>query len=53
MQAMHGCTTEVALGPDRGLPRTCAVRCDFLTLTFKTKLTQFVGWIMNLRFTPT
>ena len=38
-----GLTTEVVLGPDDGLPRTCAVRCDFLTLMFKTKLTHFVG----------
>jgi mRNA interferase MazF len=38
-----GLTTEVVLGPDDGLPRTCALRCDFLTLMFKTKLTRFVG----------
>jgi mRNA interferase MazF len=38
-----GLATEVVLGPDDGLPRTCAVRCDFLTLMFKTKLTHFVG----------
>ncbi|OFV87084.1 MAG: hypothetical protein A3J75_01420 [Acidobacteria bacterium RBG_16_68_9] len=38
-----GLTTEVVLGPDDGLPRTCALRCDFLTLMFKAKLTHFVG----------
>ena len=38
-----GLTTEVVLGPDDGLPRTSAVRCDFLTLMFKSRLTQFVG----------
>jgi mRNA interferase MazF len=38
-----GLTTEVVLGPDEGLPRTSAVRCDFLTLMFKTRLTQFVA----------
>lgn len=38
-----GLITEVVLGPEDGLPRTCAVRCDFLTLMFKTKLTHFVG----------
>ena len=38
-----GLTTEVVLGPDEGLPRTSAVRCDFLTLMFKAKLTQFVS----------
>jgi hypothetical protein len=36
-------TTEVVLGPDDGLPRTSAVRCDFLTLMFKRKLTHFVS----------
>ena len=38
-----GLTTEVELGPEDGLPRTSALRCDFLTLMFKTKLTQFVA----------
>lgn len=38
-----GLTTEVTLGPEDGLPRPCAVRCDFLTLMFKAKLTHFVG----------
>lgn len=38
-----GLTTEVLLGPDQGLPRTSAARCDFLTLMFKRRLTDFVG----------
>jgi mRNA interferase MazF len=38
-----GLTTEVVLGPQDGLPRACAIRCDFLTLMFKAKLTQFVA----------
>ncbi len=38
-----GLRTEVPLGPDDGLPRDSSVRCDFLTLMFKQKLTQFVG----------
>ena len=38
-----GLTTEVVLGPTEGLPRTCAVRCDFLMLMFKAKLTHFVA----------
>jgi mRNA-degrading endonuclease toxin of MazEF toxin-antitoxin module len=38
-----GLTTEVLLEPDDGLPRTSAVRCDFLTLMFKSRLTQFVA----------
>lgn len=42
-----GLTTEVVLGPDEGLPRTSAVRCDFLTLMFKAKLTQFVATLSS------
>lgn len=38
-----GLTTEVVLGPDDGLPRTSAVRCDFPALMFKSRLTQFVA----------
>jgi mRNA interferase MazF len=38
-----GLTTEVVLGPDDGLPKTSAVRCDFLMLMFKARLTQFVS----------
>lgn len=38
-----GLRSEVPVGPDEGLPRECAVRCDFLTLMFKKKLTHFVS----------
>ena len=38
-----GISTEVVLGPDAGLPRVSAVRCDFLALMFKRKLSTFVG----------
>lgn len=38
-----GISTEVVLGPDEGLPRSSAARCDFLSLLFKKKLTNFVG----------
>lgn len=38
-----GISTEVVLGPAEGLRRTSAVRCDFLALMFKRKLTTFVG----------
>ena len=38
-----GITTEVVVGPEAGLPATSSVRCDFLTLMFKKKLTGFVG----------
>ncbi len=38
-----GLTTEVVLGPEDGLPHVSAIRCDFLTLMFKSKLTHFVA----------
>ncbi len=38
-----GIRSEVVLGKEDGLPRTCAVRCDFLMLMFKSKLTTFAG----------
>ena len=38
-----GIKSEVLLGKEDGLPRTCAIRCDFLMLLFKSKLTQFAG----------
>ena len=38
-----GLTTEIVLGPEDGLPRSSAIRCDFLTLMFKSKLTHFVS----------
>jgi mRNA interferase MazF len=38
-----GLATEVIVGPAEGLPHTSAIRCDFLTLMFKRKLTQFVA----------
>jgi mRNA interferase MazF len=38
-----GISTEVVLGPDEGLPRLSAARCDFLSLLFKRKLTDFVA----------
>ena len=37
-----GLSSEVVVGPDEGLPRV-VVRCEFLTLMFKRKLTQFVA----------
>lgn len=38
-----GLSTEVVLGPSEGVPRTSAIRCDFLALMFKRKLTGCVG----------
>ena len=37
-----GLSTEVALGAADGLPTDCSIRCDFLSLMFKSKLTGFV-----------
>jgi mRNA interferase MazF len=38
-----GLSTEVVIGPEEGLPRVASVRCDFLALMFKRKLTTFVA----------
>jgi len=38
-----GLQTEVVVGNDEGLPKPCAIRCDFLMLMFKRKLTRFVS----------
>jgi len=37
-----GVRSEVVVGPEDGLPRVSAIRCDFLMLMFKRKLTRFV-----------
>ena len=44
-----GLRTEVLLGLDDGLPRESAIRCDFLTLMFKRKLTQLVATLSLAR----
>jgi mRNA-degrading endonuclease toxin of MazEF toxin-antitoxin module len=38
-----GIRSEFVLGPDDGLPQDSSVRCDFLSLMFKAKLTHFVA----------
>jgi mRNA interferase MazF len=38
-----GLSTEVVVGAEDGLPRVSSVRCDFLALMFKRKLTTFVA----------
>ena len=38
-----GLRSEVVLDASTSLPRECAIRCDFLTLMFKKKLTHFVS----------
>lgn len=41
--------SEVTLGTEDGLPHSCAIRCDFLTLMFKQKLTHFVASLSAAR----
>jgi mRNA interferase MazF len=38
-----GLRSELVLGEEDGLPHESAVRCDFLTLIFKDKLTHLAG----------
>jgi mRNA interferase MazF len=42
-----GLATEVVVGPEEGIPHTSAVRCDFLMLMFKGKLTTPAGRLSN------
>ena len=46
-----GLATEVIIGPEEGVPRASAVRCDFLALMFKRKLTTLVGALPAARAT--
>ena len=38
-----GLSTEVVVGTDDDLPHESAIRCDFLMLMFKAKLTQLIA----------
>jgi len=38
-----GIRSEVLVGIDDGFPKDSSIRCDFLTLMMKKKLTYFVG----------
>jgi mRNA-degrading endonuclease toxin of MazEF toxin-antitoxin module len=38
-----GIRSEVEIGTGEGLPHRSAIRCDFLMLMFKSKLTVYVG----------
>ncbi len=38
-----GLRSEVVISGEEGLPHDSTIRCDFLTLMFKRKLTNFVG----------
>jgi mRNA-degrading endonuclease toxin of MazEF toxin-antitoxin module len=42
-----GLRTEVVLSLEDGMPRQSAIRCDFLTLMFKRKLTGFVATLAH------
>jgi mRNA interferase MazF len=44
-----GLSTEVVVGPEEGLPLVSSVRCDFLALMFKRKLTTFVASLPPLK----
>ena len=44
-----GLASEVVLDRDDGVPRESAIRCDFLTLMFKRRLTHFVGTLSSRR----
>ncbi len=44
-----GLSTEVVLGPADGLPHVSAIRCDFLTLMFKSKLTHFIATLTPIK----
>jgi mRNA interferase MazF len=44
-----GLRSEVAIGVEDGLPYESAVRCDFLMLMFKQRLTGFVGTLSASR----
>ena len=44
-----GLASEVVLDRDDGVPRESAIRCDFLTLMYKRRLTHFVGTLSSRR----
>jgi mRNA interferase MazF len=44
-----GLNSELVLGPEEGLPHASAVRCDFLMLLFKRRLTDFISTLGQAR----
>ena len=44
-----GLRSEVVVGVEDGVPRRSSIRCDFLTLMFKRKLTGFVATLSEQR----
>jgi mRNA-degrading endonuclease toxin of MazEF toxin-antitoxin module len=41
--------SEMLVGADEGLPRESVIRCDFLTLIFKSRLKILVGTLSQAR----
>jgi mRNA interferase MazF len=46
-----GLRSEVLIGSEDGLPQDSSIRCDFLTLMFKRKLTHFVTMLSERKRT--
>lgn len=44
-----GIRSEIVVGTEDGLPRESSIRCDFLMLMFKRKLTRFVAALPAVR----
>lgn len=44
-----GLRSEVAIDTEDGVPRPSSIRCDFLMLMFKSKLTSFVATLSERR----
>lgn len=44
-----GLRSEVVISAEDSVPRQSSVRCDFLTLMFKSKLTGFVGTLSEAK----
>ena len=44
-----GLGSEVVMAQEDGPPRSSAIRCDFLMLMFKNKLTHFVGTLSSAK----
>jgi len=44
-----GLRTEVAIGVQDGVPRDSSIRCDFLMLMFKDRLTGFVATLSDVK----
>ena len=44
-----GLQTEVSVGPEESLPRDSGIRCDFLMLMFKDRLTSFVSTLSQAK----